>query len=364
MTLPAHLPAYAELHCRSNFSFLTGASHPGELVRRARELGYSALAITDECSVAGVVRAHEEAKAQGLHLIVGAEMRLTQVGNGTPGMRLVALAESLRGYRNLSRWITIARLRATKGDYLAHPSDLEGRIEGKGAEIMRLAGLPGCRVLLVPNVNDSAKTLQAQAKWLRSWFDGRAGIAMELLNQSHDALLRERVKRVAAEVGLPVIAAGDVLMHVRSRKPLQDTLTAIRLRRTLAECGEAIQPNAEQHLRYRGQLARLYEPQWLDNTVRWAEACDFSLQELKYDYPQELVPPGHTPSSWLRKLAYEGLERRYAKIGKPPPEDVKAGVEKELGLIARKGFERFFLTVAEIVSWARSKDILCQGRAG
>jgi error-prone DNA polymerase len=358
----SRLPAYAELHCRSNFSFLTGASHPQELVRRAKELGYSALAITDECSVAGVVRAHEEAKAQDLHLIVGAEMRLTQAGNGTPGMRLVALAESLRGYRNLSRWITIARLRAPKGEYLAHPSDLEGRMEGKGAEVMRLAGLPGCRVLLIPDVDDSPQTLQAQAKWLRSWFDERAGIAMELLNRSHDALLREQVKQVAAEVGLPVIAAGDVLMHVRSRKPLQDTLTAIRLRRTLEECGEAMQPNAEQHLRYRGQLARLYEPQWLDNAVKWAEACDFSLQELHYDYPQELVPPGHTPSSWLRQLAYEGLDRRYAKLGKPPPDDVKAGVEKELGLSAQKGFERFFLTVADIVNWARSQGILCQGR--
>jgi error-prone DNA polymerase len=371
------LPPYAELHCRSNFSFLTGASSPAELVRRAKELGYSALAITDECSLAGVVRAHDEAKDCGLPLIIGAEMRLSLDGDrptlgadgaagegasaSSPGwraMRLVLHAMSQRGYQNLSGWITLARRRAAKGEYLAHASDLEGKVP----EAPLLTGLPECRALLAPDVNDTFETLFAQAWWLKTWFEDRAGIGLALLNGRHDALLRERVQRVAELVELPIVATGDVLMHRRSRKPLQDTLTAIRLKRPIVECGELLQPNAEQYLRSRGRLARLYEPAWVCNTLQWAGACRFSLDKLKYDYPQELVPPGHTPASWLRQLTYEGLERRYAKLNRPEPEWLRANIEKELSIVAQKGYEKFFLTVAEIVQWARAQGIVCQGR--
>jgi len=353
------LPAYAELHCRSNFTFLTGASHPGELVQRAKQLGYSAIAITDECSVAGVVRAHEEAKAQQLPLIIGAEMRLQASGEPPRGtdahdMRLVLLATSRRGYGNLSLWITVARRRAAKGSYLAYRTDLEGKVP----EAPMLAGLPECRALLVPDATQPFEVLFEQAKWLQCWFGERAGIALELLERPHDAALKETVLRVAHHTQLPILAAGDVLMHVRSRKPLQDTLSAIRLKRPVAECGEALAPNAEQHLRSRARLAQLYEPEWLENTVAWAGACNFSLQSLKYEYPQELVPAGHTPKSWLLQLTKEGFARRYPK-GAP---DVWATVEKELALIAQKEYEPFFLTVADIVNWARSQNILCQGR--
>ncbi|MEW6707776.1 MAG: error-prone DNA polymerase [Pseudomonadota bacterium] len=359
--LPAHLPAYAELHCRSNFSFLTGASHPGELVQRAKALGYSALAITDECSVAGVVRAHEEAVAQQLPLIIGAEMRLTRLpvddkAPPVPDMRLVLLATTRRGYGNLSLWITVARRRAGKGEYRAHRTDVEGKVP----EAPMLAGLPECRALLVPDAAQPFETVFEQAQWLKQWFpEGRAGLALELLDRPHDAVLKETVRRVAQHTGLPIVAAGDVLMHVRSRKPLQDTLTAIRSKRTVADCGEALQPNAEQHLRSRARLAQLYEPEWLENTLAWAGACRFSLQELKYEYPQELVPPGHTPTTWLRRLTEEGLVKRYPK-GEPP--EVRKTVEKELALIAQLRYEPFFLTVADIVQWARAQNILCQGR--
>jgi error-prone DNA polymerase len=354
------LPAYAELHCRSNFSFLTGASHPGELVQRAKALGYSALAITDECSVAGVVRAHEEAQLQQLPLVIGAEMRLTMPprdGNEAPrpDMRLVLLATSRRGYGNLCLWITVARRRANKGEYRAHRGDVEGKVP----EAPMLAGLSGCRALLVPDAEQPFETLREQAHWLKTWFGERAGIALALLDRPRDAVLKDLVRRVAAHKGLPVVAAGDVLMHVRSRKPLQDTLTAVRLKRTVAECGERLQPNAEQHLRSRARLAQLYEPGWLENTLEWAGACSFSLQELKYEYPQELVPSGHTPTSWLRELTEKGLARRYPQ-GTPPP--VRETVEKELKLIAQLRYEPFFLTVADIVQWARSRQILCQGR--
>ena len=154
MPLPPSLPRYAELHCRSNFSFLTGASHPEELVERAAALGYGALAITDECSLAGVVRAHLEAKAQQLHLVIGSEMRLTLPGSGAPHARLVLLAQTRRGYGNLSHWITVARRRAEKGSYLAHPGDVEGKVPNAPM----LAGLPECLALLVPSAAQRSRT--------------------------------------------------------------------------------------------------------------------------------------------------------------------------------------------------------------
>src|SRR5450755_2314072 len=184
-TLPV-LPSYAELHCRSNFTFLTGASHPEELVMRAAQLGYSALAITDECSVAGVVRAHVEAKAKKLHLIVGAEMRLTLPqggrGSGAAHARLVLLAQTRRGYGNLSHWITLARRRAEKGSYLAWAADLEG----KAASAPTLAGLPGCLALWVPHAGQPFEEAFAQAMWVKTWFQERAAIALELLHRAGD----------------------------------------------------------------------------------------------------------------------------------------------------------------------------------
>jgi error-prone DNA polymerase len=362
---PSSLPPYAELHCRSNFSFLTGASHPEELVERAAELGYSALAITDECSLAGVVRAHGEAQAHKLHLIIGSEIRLTLPTSGAPHARLVLLAQSRRGYGNLSHWITVARRRAEKGAYLAHPGDVEGKVPNAPT----LAGLPECLALLVPSAAQSFEEIFAHAMWLKTWFQDRAAIALELLHRAGDDELVERVVRVAGLVSLPIVAAGDVLMHVRSRKPLQDTLTATRLARPVAECGLALECNAEQHLRSRGRLAALYEAEWLHNTLELAGRCRFSLGELRYEYPQEIVPAGETPASWLRRLAYEGAERRFGG-GKVDPRDGRTPllekhrpqIESELEIIATLKYEAYFLTVADIVRWAREQKILCQGR--
>src|SRR5215218_9421393 len=164
------LPRYAELHCKSNFSFLTGASHPEELVERAAALGYGALAITDECSLAGVVRAHLEAKTQQLHLVIGSEMRLTLPGSGEPHARLVLLAQTRRGYGNLSHWITVARRRAEKGTYVAHPGDVEGKVPNAPT----LAGLPECLALLVPSASQPFEDIFAHAMWLKTWFQERA----------------------------------------------------------------------------------------------------------------------------------------------------------------------------------------------
>ena len=354
------LPGYAELHCRSNFTFLTGASHPGELVARAQQLGYAALAITDECTLSGVVRAHVEARDQKLHLIIGSEMRLTLPAASSaeppqPHARLVLLAQTRRGYGNLSHWITVARRRAPKGEYLAHPGDVEGKVPNAPA----LAGLPECLALLVPDASQPFETVFAQAMWLKTWFGDRAGIALALLHRPGDEELVGVVRRVAQFSGLPIVATGDVLMHLRSRKPLQDTLTATRLKCAVAECGLQLEPNAEQHLRARGRLAALYEPEWLDNTLAFAGRCSFSLAELRYEYPREVVPEGETPASHLRHLTFAGLAKRFPNGAgdKWVPQ-----IEKELALVRQLEYEAYFLTVADIVHWARAQKILCQGR--
>ena len=349
------LSAYAELHCRSNFSFLAGASHPEELVERAHELGYSALAITDECSVAGVVRAHSEALRRELHLIIGSEMRLTQPESGAPHARLVLLAQTRRGYGNLSHWITVARRRAAKGCYVAHPADVEGKVP----HAPTLAGLPGCLALLVPDAAQTFEEIYAHAMWIKSWFGDRAVLALELLCRAGDDELADKVRRVSQVAGLSIVAAGDVLMHLRSRKPLQDTLTATRLGQPVAQCGLRLAPNAEQHLRSRSRLTALYESEWLDATLMLARRCSFSLSELKYEYPEEIVPPGETPVSHLRKLVHAGVPKRFPG---GLPEEHRRQIEHELALVEQLRYEPYFLTVADIVRWARERGILCQGR--
>jgi len=479
----ATLPAYAELHCRSNFSFLTGASSPEELVDRACQLRYTALAITDECSLSGVVHAYEQATERGLHLIIGAEMRLEPSVGGVP-MRLVVLAATRRGYGNLSQWITTARRRAEKGRYEARTGDLEGW----APTLPHLAGLPDCLVLLLPTagpvpmgavgqgasgdaggparaavgadvaqarvgaageaarsaggaapvnaqlsgmsviaaaqasaaaaiassapgagrprgrevreVRDgpngdgpleppaapklvaptgavakraakppppprpstvlSFESLFAQAQWLKTWFGiDRAWLAMPLLMQGDDDEVRERVKAVSAATGLRITAVGDVLMATRAAKPLQDMLTATRLQRTVAESGHALSPNAEAHLRGRARLQAIHEPEWLAETVAIAGRCTFSLRELAYEYPQEIVPAGQTPTTWLRALTEVGAAKRFPG---GIPDKVRGLIEYELALIGRLQYEAYFLTVADIVAWARAHGILCQGR--
>ena len=225
------------------------------------------------------------------------------------------LAQSRRGYGNLSQWVTVARRRAAKGEYLAHPSDVEGRVP----HAPYLAGLPDCIALLLPGALQSFETVFAHAMWLKTWFGAeRAFIAVELLHQVHDALLADVAQRVAHSTSLGLVAAGGVLMHARSRKPLHDVLTATRLNTPVAECGLGLQPNAEAHLRSRQRLAALYAPDWLAATLHIAGQCAFSLDELRYEYPEEIVPAGHTPTSWLRELAEAGARKRFPPRGRGP----------------------------------------------
>jgi error-prone DNA polymerase len=334
--MSASLPAYAELHCVSNFTFLRGASRPEELAARAAQLGYAALAVTDECSLAGAVRAHFAAKEHSLKLIIGAEFRLAD------GMKLVLLATDREAYGDLSQLITTARGRGTKGNYRLDWNDVE-------------RGAGGCLVLLIPDQHPDL----AAAQRVAGRFAGQAWIAAELLCGPDDRAHLKRLQELGLACGLPLVAAGDVHMHVRSRRPLQDMLTATRLNTTVADARHALYPNAERHLRLRMRLAQLYPPALLAETVRIAARCDFSLDSLRYEYPQELVPAHHTPASWLRALTEEGLRARFAG---DTPDPVLKLVEHELALIAELKYEPFFLTVHDIVRFARRKNILCQGR--
>ncbi len=347
------LSPYAELHCRSNFSFLRGASHPEELIQRACALGYTSLAITDECSLAGVVRAHVEAKKKNFHLIIGSEITLTC------GTRLVFLATNRNGYGNLSELITLGRRRAKKGLYQLSRDDfaLSDRTENAFAH---LAQLPDCLAILIPQRGTAPADIEKQAAWLATTFPTRAWIAAELLLWADDEEWLDQLIALSKKTDLRLVAMGDVLMHVRSRKPLQDTLTAVRLGMPIAECGLELQPNAEQHLRSRLRLAQIYSEKLLRETLVLANRCVFSLNELRYEYPQEIVPVGETLVGYLRRLTYEGAIRHRFKNGIPT--DIEQQIERELALITELEYEPFFLTVYDIVRFARSKRILCQGR--
>src|SRR5687767_13009413 len=333
-TCMAFLPDYAELHCLSNFSFLRGASHPQELVERAQALGYRALALTDECSLAGAVRAHQAAKECGLPLILGTEVMVEK-------SKVVLLASDRRSYGAISGLITSGRRRAKKGRYSLNSTDLEP-LQGSGT-----------LVLWVPGEDSS------RGPWLKERFDDYAWIAAELHCGPNDHARLNDLKEISKRSGLALVAAGDVHMHVRSRRRLQDVLTAIRLGKPVAQCGQALFPNAERSLRLRVRLAQLYPAELLAESVAIAERCRFSLDSLKYEYPSELVPEGETPASWLRKLTEAGLRWRFPD-GVPPK--VAELVEHELRLVAELGYEPFFLTVHDIVRYARGERILCQGR--
>jgi error-prone DNA polymerase len=382
------LPGYAELHCRSNFSFLVGASHPEELVARAAALGYSAIAITDECSVAGVVRAHEEVKrlqAQGItiQLLLGASFEVqakthheahhdalqeAHRAEPAPACRLVMLARNREGWGDLCERITQARLRSEKGSYRIGVEDFEqphfassGSSLGTPPSNICLdtpPGLPNNVFLLIPRAEDSADTLIQQALWARRTFT-HVAIAAERLLHGDDAERMAQVRAAAHASGLPIVAAGDVLMHRRSRKAVQDTLTAIRLRLPIHDCGLALAPNAEQHLRSRLRLGEIYPPAWLATSERLAQLCHFSLQELRYEYPSELVPEGLTPTQHLRALTQAGARERYPD---GTPASVLQQIEREFELIQALQYEAFFLTVHDVVRFARGQGILCQGR--
>ena len=329
-------PDYAELHCISNFTFLRSASHPQELIHQAHALGYSALALTDECSFAGAVRAHVAARDCGLRLIHGSQLQLED------GPRLLLLADDLRAYRQISALITCGRRRMEKGAYRLTTKDVESVMQH------------GLAIWLPGDADDDA-----HARWFATVFPGRAWIAVELLYQGNDSALLTRLAQWSRHYALPLVAAGDVHMHCRARRPLLDTLFAIRARTTIAGVGAGLFANSERYLRPRHRLARIYPRALLDETLSIAARCSFSLDELHYAYPHELVPAGETPSSHLRALTAAGMCRRWPRGA---PEKIRQLVVHELALISELEYEAFFLTVYDIVAFARARGILCQGR--
>ena len=345
-TLPPlpQLPDYAELRCFTNFSFLKGASQPDELVTRAQALGYTALAITDECSMAGIVRAHVAAKACGIKLLVGSQFYVT----GETPFTVVVLACNLNGYGNLCEFIThLRRSSETKGSYRLQLEDIQG------------PALADCLVLVCPERSNTPAQLLTIGLWTLRHFMGRCWIGVNQLCTLDDEIWLHHLRQLSDTTAIALVAVGDVLMHVPSRKPLQDVMTAIRVGKPLSECGLDLQANAERHLRSRLRLAQLFPPALMAETLSVAQRCNFSLDELKYQYPQEVVPDGETPASYLRKVTFQGAARRW-------PEGMNAKVqqqvEHELALIGELHYEPYFLTVFDIVSFARSRHILCQGR--
>ncbi|MBH1958265.1 MAG: error-prone DNA polymerase, partial [Burkholderiales bacterium] len=339
----AGIPGYAELRCLSNFSFLKGASWPEELVERAQKLGYSALAMVDECSMAGAVRAHVEGKERGFKVIHGSQF----VVDCDAPFTFIVLACTIEGYGNLCEFITSLRRSAAKGTYLLRLDSIEPQ------------ALTDCLVLVSPDRASTDAQLETIARWLLSSFMGRCWLAVEMQRVLDDEMWMHRMEQVSALTAIPLVASGDVRMHVRSRKPLHDVMTATRVGRPLTECGLDLELNSEQHMRSRVQLAQRFSGKLLAATLQVAERCTFSLDELRYQYPSEIVPEGQTPASYLRQLTYEGGGRRWTE---GIPAKVQAQIEHELTLITELGYEHYFLTVADIVRFAQSQGILCQGR--
>ena len=327
---------YAELHCLSNFSFQRGASSAHELFERAKAQGYQALAITDECTLAGIVRAWQASRVLGLPLIIGSELRIED------GPKLVLLVENLDGYQALCRLITHARRRSEKGQYRVLREDFD-------------EPMPGLLVLWLPDSTE----VEAHGAWLRQRFAGRLWLAVELHCGQDDARRLAELQALAAGLQIPAVASGDVHMHARGRRALQDTMTAIRLHVPVAAAGQRLHPNGERHLRSLETLRALYPADLLEQSRVIARRCNFDLGQLRYQYPRELVPEGQTPTSWLRRLTEQGLCRRWPE---GPSSQVLALIDKELQLIAELGYESYFLTVEDIVSFARRQRILCQGR--
>ncbi|WP_207886229.1 error-prone DNA polymerase [Pseudomonas sp. 30_B] len=335
MSAPAEGIGYAELHCLSNFSFQRGASSAAELFERAKKLGYRALAITDECSLAGIVRAWQAAKEHKVPLITGSELAIEQ------GPKLVLLAENLTGYENLCRLLTHARRRAEKGSYRLVRADFDGSLD---------------HLLAIWLPRDDGDD---DGRWLRELFPERLWLGVELHKGPDDASKLRRLQEQAVRLGIPAVACGDVHMHARGRRALQDCMTAIRQHLPVHEAGRFLYPNGERHLRPWEALASIYPAELLAETLKIAGRCTFDLSDLKYQYPRELVPEGHTPTTWLREKTEEGIKRRWPD---GETEKTRTQVEYELELIAELGYDSYFLTVHDIVAFARSQNILCQGR--
>ena len=328
---------YAELQCLSHYSFLRGASAPEELVNRAATCGYHALAITDECSLAGVVKAHVAAKSHHLKLIIGSEFILTE------GIRLLALVPNREAYGELSGLISRARRRSGKGEYIVHLRDV-------------IFHLKRCLLILLPDDTDNQTVYFQQ---LARLCKGRVWIGVSRLLGNDEWRRFKHRYHIAQTLRVPMVACGEVQMHSAKRKALHDILTAIRTQTPIQKLGPRRLINSQQHLRTLETLSSLYPETLINETCRIADKCHFSLDELRYEYPEEVVPANHTANSYLREAVAIGARQRWPE---GVPEAIKTRIHQELDLITELSYEYYFLTVYDIVRFARSRGILCQGR--
>ena len=331
---------YAELCSLSHYSFLSSASSPAQLVERAAELDYQALAITDQCSLAGVVKAYAQASRQdqALQLIIGSSFILSD------GCELVVLCPDRAAYAELSGLITLARRRSPKGAYELHMEDLRFRLK---------------HCLIIWLIDCDQKQTQQWAHTLKSAFPQRLWLGVHHSHQSGEQLHFQKLVKLSQRLELPMVACGRVQMHGLDKKPLLDVVTAIRLNTSIQQLGEVRQQNAERYLKPLPLLQQMYPEELLHETLKIAERCTFSLDELKYQYPRELVPDGISPSRHLQQLVSAGAHQRWPN---GVPDRIQQTIDKELTLIKELHYEYYFLTVEDIVRFARSRDILCQGR--
>ncbi|MGC2855151.1 error-prone DNA polymerase [Novispirillum sp. DQ9] len=334
------LPApYADLDVTTNYSFLHGASHPDELVLTAAALGHSAIAVTDRNTLAGVVRAHAAARRAGLRLVVGCRLELLDAPS------LLVYPTDRAAYGRLCRLLTLGRRRAPKGECHLERADLAAHAEGLVA------------IALPPEEGDIRADLPA----LREMFGGRLHLAARCRLDGRDARRLAALAEVAEACGTPLVATNGVLMHTPARRPLLDVLTCIREKLTIDTAGWRLSANAEAHLKSPAAMARLFRdhPEALSRIGGIVAACAFSLDELRYEYPDEPVPAGSTPQEELERLTWDGA-RAFWPGG--IPETVERQIRHEFAVIGQLGYAPYFLTVHDIVRFARSKDILCQGR--
>ena len=374
---------YAELDVTTNFTFLRGGSHPEELVATAKALGLDAIAVTDSNTLAGIVRGHLAAKEVGIKFIVGARLDLLDAPS------LLAYPRDRAAYGRLCRLLTLGQRRTEKGQCTLYLDDVAALAEGLIFIALPPEDFPphlhGHRPALTAAIavtTDHLDSEESAGYWIPAVQEGDARRQFRSGTQAHQAVARCRaplylaarhsyrgddrarisaLADLAARVGIPLVATGGVLYHAPHRRPLQDVLTCIREKCTVNDAGLRLEANAERHIKRRKEMARLFtgHEDALRRSVEIADACTFSLDELKYEYPDEPVPHGKTPQSHLEDLTWEGAAWRFPE---GIPEKVRDTLRKELVLIAELNYAPYFLTVHDIVHYARSQSILCQGR--
>jgi len=340
------MTAYAELQVTSNFSFLEGASHPEELMATAATLGLAAVALTDRNSVSGLVRAHRAAKQAGIRLVPGVRLDLED------GPGLICLPRDRAAYGRLTKLLTLGKRRVAKGECRLLLSDilLEAPFEsGRG------------QVILVAPPDTLDRVFEETLMKLRENFRNNIYLIVSMNYIGDDRRRLLALNGLSREIGIPLVASNDVHAHAAARRPLQDVLTCIREGCALKDAGYRLFANGERHLKAPDEMARLFAdfPEAIANTMEVVRACSFSLDELRYEYPAEPVPEGSTAQQELVRLTWEGADKRYPG---GVPDKVKAQVTHELELIEELDFAPYFLTVRDIVHFAESRDILCQGR--